>query len=163
MKVLGSQALRLLSPWWLTAMGCGLSGLGNFTDGRDLDRCEDTFPVCQTTAGCLLSESKYIDGSFPGQRQVIVKAPAEAIIHVEVFFVDQTAAGVDTEIRWHEPACFDTYIWNSEGRDVFLLAGSSLTLSVSQQVFEDGDHLIEIFSDAVADYRLRIRIDAPSG
>ena len=139
--------------------GCGLGG--NFSDGLDLERCEDTFPVCQTSAGCVLTENEYLEGRFPGQKQVIVSAPTESVIHVEVFFLEQTASGLDTEIRWNEPGCFETYRWTNDGRDVFQLAGSSRVLSQSRQVFEDGDHLIEVFSDAVADYQMKIRIDAP--
>lgn len=152
---LGSGALAF------ALSGCGAGALGNFTDGRDLERCDDTFPVCQTTAGCLLGEGRYIEGQFPGQRQVIVPAPAESVIHVDIFFQDQTAAGVDTEIRWHEPGCFDTYRWRSEGRDLFLLAGRSRLFTQSQQVVEGGDHLVEVFSDAIADYFLAVRVDAP--
>lgn len=141
--------------------GCGVGGLGNFADGLTLDRCEDTYPVCETTAGCVLGETRYAEGSFPGQRQFIVPAPAGAVISVQLYFVDQTAAGVDTEIRWHEPGCFDSYRWASEGADLFLLAGKGRVLEKSQQVREDGDHLIEIYSDAVLDYYLKVEVDAP--
>lgn len=146
-------------PVILGLLGCGEGALGNFASGLDLDRCEDTFPVCQTTAGCLLGEGRYIEGRFPGQKQFIVPAPADAVVRVEVFFTDQSAAGVDTEIRWHEPGCFETYRWNSEGRDIFLLAGPNRVLSQSQQVLQGGDHLVEILSDAVADYLLRVQVD----
>lgn len=140
--------------------GCGVGALGNFADGLTLDRCADTYPVCETTAGCVLSNASYVEGSFPGQRQFIVPAPADAVITVDLFLDDQTAAGTDTEIRWHEPECFDTYRWTSGGADIFLIAGRSQILSRSQQVTEAGDHLVEIFSDAVVDYLLRVRVDA---
>lgn len=151
----GAQWLGFL----LVLGGCD-AGLGNFTDGRTLIRCEDTFPVCQTTAGCVLGERQYLEGRFPGQRQFIVQAPADSLIGVELFFVEQTASGLETEIRWNEPGCFDFQIWNSEGQDIFRLAGQDNVLSQTRQVFESGDHLIEVFSDAVIDYRLRITIDA---
>ncbi|MEO1227554.1 MAG: hypothetical protein AAFZ18_01525 [Myxococcota bacterium] len=143
----------------MTALGCGGGAFGNFTDGLDLDRCDGTFPVCESTAGCVLTETTYTEGEFPGQRQVIVNAPAGAVLNVELFFVEQNAAGLDTEIRWHEPGCFETYRWLSDGEDVFRRAGESRVLAVSQQVREPGDHLVEIFSDAVATYRLRVRVD----
>lgn len=145
----------------LGLVGCGGGTPGNFTSGLDLDRCEDTFPVCTTTAGCVLTENDYIEGEFPGQRAIIVPAPAEAVIHIDIFFVEQRAAGVDTDIRWHEPGCFDTYRWTSGGQDIFLDAGRDRVLTRSQQVFQDGDHLVEIFSDAIADYFIRARVDAP--
>jgi hypothetical protein len=145
----------------LLSAGCGAGALGNFTDGLTLNRCDETHAVCARTAGCVLGEGGYLEGRFPGSRQMIVPTPADAVIHVDVFFVDQTAAGTDTRIRWHEPGCFDTYTWRSEGRDLFLLAGRGRRLTQSQQVREPGDHLVEIDSDAIAEYLLRVRIDAP--
>ncbi len=147
--------------WLLLLSACGPGSFANFTSGRTVERCEGTFPVCETTAGCVLGAGRYLEGRFPGQRQVIVPAPADSLIHLELFFTDQTAAGVDTEVRWHEPGCFETYRWSSEGRDIFLLAGQNQVLSVFERVFEPGDHLVEVFSDSVSEYLLRVRVEAP--
>lgn len=146
---------------WLLLSGCGAGAFGNFTDGLRLDRCDDTFPVCQTTAGCVLGPQEYIEGQFPGQRQFIVPAAANAVVAVEIFFRDATASGVDSEIRWHEPGCFETQRWQSRGQDIFLISGQDQVLRQERQVEEDGDHLIEVFSDAVLDYFLRVQIDQP--
>ena len=139
--------------------GCGIGPESNFTLGLELDRCDGTFPACQTTAGCFLNEDRYLEGSFPGTRQFIVPSRAEAIIRVDIFFRSQVSTGFDTEVLWSEPGCFDTYQYRSEGRDVFLEAGNDRILTVSQQVFLEGEHLVEVFSDAVADYLLRVRVD----
>lgn len=144
-------------------VGCGFGAEGNFTLGLDLERCDGTFPVCQTTAGCAMSTSRYLEGSFPGTREFIVSTPEDSIITVEIYFKTQRATGFDTEILWHEPGCFDTYQYLSEGVDIFEEAGPSRILSKSQQVFLPGDHLIEVRSDALADYALRIDVDTGSG
>lgn len=136
-------------------------GFGDFVGDRMLLRCQDTFPVCQTTAGCVVNEDQYLEGSFPGQRSFIVQAPADSVIVVEMLLTDQTASGFDTEIRWNEPGCFDFQTWNSFGQDIFLLAGQNNILSEGRQIFESGDHLIEVFSDAVVEYQLRIKLNAP--
>lgn len=142
---------------------CGLGSEGTFTSGLTEDRCEDTFPICQTTAQCALGTGRYLEGSFPGSRQFIVSAPEEAIIRVMIFFRTQIATGQDTEILWREPGCFDTYQYRSEGRDIFREAGNSRVFTQSQQVFLEGDHLVQVFSDAVADYLLKVEVEAPSG
>lgn len=153
-------AFGLLSSLGFIEAGCGV-GLGNFTDGLELDRCDSTFQVCEAgVGGCILGQGRYIEGTFPGVRQFIVPAPAESVIVVEVFFLEQVASGVDTTITWHEPGCFETYQWSSEGQDIFLLADRDRVLTQGQQVFQDGDHLVEVFSDAIATYQLRVRVDA---
>lgn len=147
----------------LVASGCGLGAADNFTRGLEREACEGTFPVCQTTAGCVLRPGRYVEGRFPGSRQVIVPALAESVITVRIYFVTQVAAGVDTEILWHEPGCFDTYQDLSEGRDLFREAGPGRVFSRSQQVFLEGDHLVEVYSDAVGEYLLTVDVDAPGG
>ena len=150
-------ATALMLGWF--ASGCGLGPESNFTLGLDLERCDSTYPVCQTTAGCILTPDRYLEGSFPGTRQFIVPAIEEAVISVDIFFRTQVAIGVETEVLWFEPGCFDTYQYRSNGRDIFFEAGNDRVLTVSQQVFLSGDHLVEVFSDAVAEYLLRVRID----
>ncbi len=149
----------------LLVMGCnfGLGAEGNFKGGLSKDRCDGTFPICQTTAGCTMGTGRYIEGTFPGSRQFIVPAPEEALITVHVFFRSQIATGIDTEILWNEPGCFDTYQYLSEGRDIFLEAGNDKVFSQSQQVFLEGDHLVEVFSDAVADYLIKVEVDTAEG
>ncbi|MEL7368147.1 MAG: hypothetical protein AAFN74_04480 [Myxococcota bacterium] len=154
-----SRCGALCSLLFFLSVGCGVGPESNFTLGLELDRCDGTFPVCQTTAGCILTPDRYLEGSFPGARQFIVPSLAEAVITVDIFFQTQVATGIDTEILWSEPGCFDAYQFRSDGRDIFFEAGNDRILSVSQQVFLDGDHLVEVFSDAVADYLLRVRVD----
>ena len=146
----------------LAAAACSACGVGpesNFTLGLDLERCDSTFPVCQTTAGCILTPEEYLEGQFPGAREFIVPSRAEAVITVDIFFRTQQSVGLDTEVLWSEPGCFDSYQYRSDGRDIFTEAGNDRILSVSQQVFLEGDHLVQVFSDAVAEYLIRVRVD----
>jgi hypothetical protein len=147
----------------LFAGGCGLGSEGNFTGGLTRDRCDGTFPVCQTTAGCTMGVGKYLEGAFPGARQFIVSAPEESIINVRIYFRTQVATGIDTEILWHEPGCFETYQYQSEGRDIFLEAGDDQIFEQSKQVLLSGDHLVEIISDSVAEYLLAVEVESAAG
>ena len=152
----------VLAPLLLSA-GCGLSAAENFSRGLTRDRCDGTYPICASTAGCVMGENRYLEGAFPGSREVIVPAPAESLITVRLFFVTQGAHGLDTRILIHEPGCIDTYEWASEGRDIFLEAGSDRVLEVRREVFLEGDHLVEVASDAVADYAFTVEVTKPSG
>ncbi|MCB9655435.1 MAG: hypothetical protein H6729_15045 [Deltaproteobacteria bacterium] len=150
-----------LAPWALVfSSACGLGAKDNFTRGLTHERCDGTFPVCQTTAGCVMGTGRYLDGQFPGSRRFIVSAPEESVIRIDIFLDDQRATGTDTEILWNEPGCFDTYQYRSEGRDIFLEAGKDQIFSQSHQIFLDGEHLIEVLSDAVASYAIRVSIDS---
>ena len=155
--------MKRLLPLLLAGCNFGLGAEGNFTGGLSRDRCDGTFPICQTTAGCTMGTGRYIEGQFPGSRQFIVPAPEEALITVHIFFKTQIATGIDTEILWHEPGCFDTYQYLSEGRDIFLEAGNDKVFSQSKQVFLEGDHLVEIYSDAVGEYLIKVEVETAEG
>jgi hypothetical protein len=143
--------------------GCGFGSEGNFTLGLSRERCDMTFPICQTTAGCTMGATRYIEGKFPGTREFIVNTPEDSIITVEIFFKTELATGVETRILWNEPGCFDTYEYESEGRDIFEEAGNDQIFSQSRQVYLPGDHLIEVTSDALAEYALRIKVEDAAG
>ena len=143
----------------MLASACGFGAEGNFTAGLSRDRCDGTFPVCQTTAGCTMGIGKYVEGSFPGARQFIVPAPEESFIRLRIFFKKEIATGIDTEILWHEPGCFDTYQYQSEGLDIFLDAGDDAIFEREQQVFLSGDHLLEVISDVVVDYIIVVEVE----
>lgn len=147
----------------LLSAGCGLSAADNFTRGLTEERCEGTYPICSTTAGCVLGEQRYLQGSFPGTREVIVPAPEGSIITVRLFFTEQVAHGLDTRILLSETGCIDTYEWASEGIDIFLEAGSDRTLEKRWEVYSDGDHLLEVSSDAIADYVVHVEVVKPAG
>jgi hypothetical protein len=156
---------RLFASILVLGTGCGIAAgaEGNFTSGLSHDRCDGTFPVCQTTAGCTLGVGRYLDGTFPGTRQFIVPAPADSILNVRLFFKSETATGIDTEIFWNEPGCFDTYQYQSNGADIFEEAGNSQIFERQQQIFLDGDHLVEVISDSVAAYDLVVEVTSPMG
>ncbi len=142
------------------ATGCGIGSESAFTSGLDLTECNGTFPICATTAGCILGPGQYLEGAFPGARQFIVVTPdEESVITVDIFFRTQEAVGFDTEISWFEPGCIDVFRYRSGGIDIFQEAGNDRVLSVSQQVFEVGEHLVEVFSDARAEYLIRAQVD----
>jgi hypothetical protein len=138
------------------AAGCRFGNEANFVGPRVLDTCDLEVPVCNTTAGCkLVEEQRYLEGEFPGQRSWIVPTDGEATIRLSILWRTQLGPGADTEILWHEPACVDTYRFESQGRDVFADSNAQGVFIKEQKVFREGEHLIELRSDATAEYVLR--------
>ena len=146
--------MRRTLPLLLALAGCTAEDV--FIGDRALDPCDGSWPVCTFRAGCNLNEREYLEGAFPGSRRFIVETDGEATIRVTVLFRNEISPGADTEIHWYEPGCFERYSYRSEGADLFREAGSSGLLEKERAVYRPGDHLIEVFSDAVAGYLLRI-------
>jgi len=141
------------------AGGCGFGSEAAFIDKASLSDCLDEIPVCNTTAGCkLVEEESYLEGNFPGQRQLIVPTEGEAVIRVKLFWRTQLGPGADTEITWFEPACVDDFAFDSDGADIFRDTNDQGIFVKEQRVFRGGDHLVEIRSDATAEYLLRTEV-----
>ncbi|HEY1101635.1 MAG TPA: hypothetical protein VGF99_22035 [Myxococcota bacterium] len=139
--------------------GCGFGSEAAFYGTRSLDTCDLELPVCNTTAGCKLTEEeRYIEGVFPGQRSLIVPTAGEATIRVSIYWRTQLGPGADTEIIWHEPACVDAVRYESQGADVFADSNAQGIFVQERKVFRAGEHLIEVRSDATADYLLRTEV-----
>jgi hypothetical protein len=152
---------RLLLVLAVAALsGCFADAEGAFTDGRALEPCASTIPVCSATASCVLSDTNYTEGSFAqgATRRVIVRTTGEATIDVALYFVTEGSPGVDTEIAWSEVGCRDRASVSSDGKDLFAEAGADRVWHRSRKVTTAGDHLVEVFSDAQADYLLRVSV-----
>lgn len=138
---------------------CNFGSEASFIDTATLSQCDDEIPVCNTTAGCkMVEEDTYLEGSFPGQRFMIVPTVGEAVIRVKIFWRTQLGPGADTDITWFEPACVDDFAFESKGADIFRDTNNQGIFVKEQRVFRAGDHLIEIRSDAVGDYLLRTEV-----
>ena len=149
--------MRLVASLFTLGLGgCGFGSEAAFVGTAQLTECIDEIPVCNTTAGCkIVEESGYLEGRFPGQRQLIVPTEGEAVIRVKIFFRTQLGPGADTEITWFEPACVDDFTFESQGADIFRDTNAQGIFEKEQRVFRAGDHLIEVRSDAVAEYLMR--------
>jgi hypothetical protein len=143
----------------ILAAGCNLGSEAAFIGSATLDECNDELPICNTTAGCkMVEEESYLEGSFEGQRSFIVPTEGESIIRVKLFWRTRLGPGADTEIIWFEPACVDSFNYESQGADIFRDTNSEGVFVKEQRVFRAGEHLVQIRSDAVADYLLRTEV-----
>lgn len=132
--------------------------LNDFIAGAEQDACMDNVPLCQTTAGCSMDDTKYVEGNFPGFVNFAVTTSADATIVVRLFLKTQGHPGENTEINWYEPGCSESYTYESMGADVFAVAGADRVFEQEQQVSQEGLHLVEIYSDATTNYYLRVEL-----
>lgn len=150
-------AIRVMLLLSLPGAGCGTS-VGGFTAGRSLNTCDDSYPVCNTAAGCVLSENQYAEGMFPGQRKLIFRTGGPSRVRVRLLFTEERSPGKSTIIEWNESGCGSQKTYSSMGRDIFQLAGEAQQLAVEQSLSTYGDHLIRLESDATARYQVRIEV-----
>lgn len=162
---------RLFQPALLAIIALSLAGCLNtsseatFIDGRQLNPCSaGSYLVCKgNAAGCILDDRFYLSGTFPGERKFLVTTPqGDWKIQISVFLMERLSPGTETIVSWYEPGCTDEYVWRlSEDKlagDLFERAGRDQTFEVEHPVVEAGDHLVTVWSDAVARYHLRATV-----
>jgi len=139
--------------------GCLFTASGGFAGAREENICDSTIPVCNTTGGCVLDEDHYIKGVFPGNRRFIVRTKGEAILTVRLYFDMPRSPGADTNIYVYESGCVERFAFETAGRDIFRMAGPDQEFTWETRVYQEGDHLVEVNSDATSDFYLRVDID----
>lgn len=153
---LGLCALALFAS---AQCGCLFSDAGGFASGRSENVCDSTVPVCDTSAGCVLDGDHYLTGDFPGARRFIVRTTGEADITVTLYFEGAKSPGADTDIFLFEAGCTEQFSYQSAGRDIFREAGPDLTFNWSTHVYQEGDHLVTVDSDALSGYLLKVDVN----
>ncbi|HEV8320247.1 MAG TPA: hypothetical protein VG389_01440 [Myxococcota bacterium] len=148
----------------VAAAGCEGSAASAFTVGLREDRCVDNFFICTTAGGCRLEptntpDAEFLSGRFPEARRFIVRTDGPAVIRVRLLLTNLEAAGTETQITWFEPGCTFSYEYNTNGADLFTLAGDDQLFEQERMVQQGGDHLLEFFSDAVCDYYLKVDVE----
>lgn len=146
----------------LVLAGCDPSTEKAFTQGRALDACVEVIPACPGLfASCTLDQTRYARTQFPGAFRFFVDAGPEDKIQVQLFFAHARDAGLSTQIVWNEPGCSEAYVYDSGGRDLFSEAGETNLFAETRKVYEEGEHLIEIFSDMNAEVLVGVDLIEP--
>ena len=120
--------------------------------------CDRSYWICDVTAGCQLDDEHYVSGAFPGTRRLLVEtAPERSVIQMQLFLSELLSPGTELVVQLRAPDCS----LNAElgrvhlvGADLAAEAGSDQTLTLTLHAGEPGEHLVEIYSDAIADYLL---------
>ncbi len=151
-----SIALLLALPW----LGGCPSAEDTFKQGLLPTLCDESFYVCNVSAGCVLEEDYFLEGVFPGTRRVIlVTDEPDTDLRVRIFLKDMMSPGTEFLLQIYEPNCtLDTYhsrIYMAD-TDLFDEAGDDRTLDLDLQALDPGEHLLEMYSDASTGYLLTV-------
>jgi hypothetical protein len=129
-----------------------------FIGDRINNVCVDAYVVCHRPTGCVLDSDHYVEGVFPGMRRVVIETEEPDIkLSVRMFFSTTQSPGTELLIQLKEPNCIvDIYHGREHMQDVDLFheAGDDRTLMFELFSGREGEHLLEIYSDAAAEYLL---------
>src|SRR5262245_44989268 len=67
-----------------------------FVGPRVEDHCDESWPVCDLVAGCVLGPESYREGNFPGDGRFIVRIGEPSTVKVSLYLEDVRAAGDET-------------------------------------------------------------------
>lgn len=138
-------------------MGCG-SAREDFVRGRVLSACAESWPVCDAQVGCLLGNTSFTEGRFPGSARFGVVLREPSTVRLTVLLEDVRSEGTAAVLTFHEDGCRDRQRLEFDGR-LFVGEAERLgTFSREVDLFGEGEHLIELSSDAQASYVLKVEV-----
>jgi hypothetical protein len=138
----------------LTLTGC-LSAEEAFTEGRIEDLCDDTVPVCQLRADCVLDVDEFSRGTFPGAWRGVVRTDVDdAQLRVRLLLNERVYPGTELLVQVWTPGCADRERGHLVDEDLFRRAGGDGVLEFVLPAGARGDHMVEVFSDMAATWTL---------
>lgn len=157
-----SPSSRLLST--LLAVALGTTGCGDaesiFTDGRIEKRCNDTVPICNKKASCVLLDDQYLHDHFPGGKIFMIRTDEEQTrMFARFLLIEPRAPGTELLVRVHSTSCGSFAEGTTKDQDLFDYAGDDGLIEYELDVEGRGDHLVEIFSDMSSEFLFRFDID----
>lgn len=141
----------------IAAMACG-DRRSDFVGSRSLDGCDESWPICDKVAGCILGPESFRQGRLPGDGRFIVRISEPSIVRVSFFLEEVSAAGEQTVITWYEDGCRARIREEIGGRTFVGEAERFNGISREAQLNGVGDHLVEFESDAQARFLLKVDV-----
>lgn len=133
-----------------------------FVGGRLPSLCDEAYWICNVTAGCILDNDHYIEGSFPGTHRVVVVADdVNAPLQARLFFTEMESPGTELLLQVSEPDCTlnaDVARAHLHDMDLFEEAGDDRTLIFDLTVLDAGEHLVEVYSDASVGFLMVVEV-----
>ncbi len=129
-----------------------------FLGTRVKDSCNGEWPVCSEIVGCLLGDTSYVEGKFPGEARVIVQLFEPSTVTASLYLEETSAAGAQTVFNFNEDACRARQREAVNGKallDEFEKTGVVFRKADLSGV---GDHLVTVTSDARSKFMLKIDV-----
>jgi hypothetical protein len=144
----------------VVSTGCQ-TGAEAFVDDKVLNTCVEAYHICGVTAGCVLDNDHFVEGVFSGTRRVVVRTEERDVrLVVKIYLSKMHVSGTEILAQVHETDCTIDPFKGVDHRteyDVFDKAGDDRILEFDLEVAEKGEHLLEIYSDATAEYLLVVK------
>lgn len=132
----------------------------NFTRGRIQTTCDGSIPVCDRRADCVVGDDVYLEGTFPGGRDTIVRTESDGNRLIVRFLLRKMVApGTELLVRAHGSGCGEISEAHPKDVDLFERAGDDRILEFQLDLAGRGDHLLEVFSDMGADYTMTTTVE----
>jgi hypothetical protein len=138
-------------------LGCG-GKREAFLGTRVEDSCSQQWPICDKIAGCLLGDSNYIEGRFPGTRMVGVQVFEPSTVRLSFQLENVGAAGEETALNFFEDRCRARTRVTISGRSFIGENDMVGFVKREAELSGIGDHLIEFSSDIRAQYILKVDV-----
>ena len=129
-----------------------------FLGDRVLDACNSQWKVCDDTVGCIIGDRSYISGKFPGKNQFGIRLFEPSTVTLSLYLEASAATGEETTISFHEERCRAMKQVTLTGKELLAESDKVGFVEREAELTGEGDHLIEIDSDARTDYLLKVEI-----
>jgi hypothetical protein len=135
------------------------SSQGDFTSGLVDDPCDQFYAACDGSVGCILTNTSYTSGTFPGSGSFLVQTTGPSTVEVHFFLENPTSVGTQTEITWFESGCTSNFLQMITGK-VFVNQAEAANgeFVASQMLSSPGDHLITYQSDTTTTFLVKVVI-----
>ena len=129
-----------------------------FVQDRLQEMCDEAYWQCGLPTGCILDSKHYADGAFPGVRRVVIETEENDMdVQVRIFIGDALGGGTEMLVQLYEADCsLDRELGKEQMIDVDLIkeAGDDRVLTFNLHVMQEGEHVLEIYSDMTAEFLL---------
>ncbi|MBN2529310.1 MAG: hypothetical protein JXR76_23180 [Deltaproteobacteria bacterium] len=141
----------------LFATSC-LTAEEEFINDRLLSMCDEAYYHCGLPTGCVLDSKHYVEGGFPGVRRVVVETEENNMdVQVRVFIAEAMGGGTEMLVQLYETDCTvnrDTGKKQLIDVDLIEEAGDDRVLIFNLHAMQEGEHVVEIYSDMTARFLL---------
>jgi hypothetical protein len=139
------------------SFGCN-NPSGDFVNNRVVQACNQDWPACNVVAGCLLGDTNYMQGNFPGDTRVVIQLQAPSSVSVNLYVSQVESAGTYSSFTWFEGGCRARTDVNATGLQMVQESQEQGVFTRQNNLQDVGDHLIEFSSDAQAGYDFSVTV-----
>ena len=153
-----SRALVLIAT--IATMTSCFSQEEEFALGRLENPCAGSIPICAFHAACVLGRKDFLSGQLPGGQRFIVQAdPLDRQLVIRLLFTEMIYPGTEFLLNLFTPGCGSRETEHIVDQDLFARAGDDRIVTFIMPIEEEGDHLLELFSDMSAGYLLTVDLE----